>query len=123
MRMKVWLVGLLLVGFAAPPAAQDQAPNRERAKEHLDWGIDLAKANLWQDASHQFQQAVKADPTYAEAWNDLGISYEQLGKLEEARDAYDEALRLEPNNQFIRNNYDQFRQIYDRQNVRGGSGS
>jgi Flp pilus assembly protein TadD len=122
MRVRLWLAGLLLLGLVVPAAAQDQRPDRERAKEHVDWGIDLAKVGLWQDATNQFQQAVKVDPTYAEAWNDLAIGYEQLGKLEDARDAYDEALQLEPNNQFIRNNYDQFRQIYDRQNIRRGGG-
>ena len=36
----------------------------------------------------------------------------------DARDAYEKAIALEPNNNFIRNNYDLFREIYDRQNRR-----
>lgn len=111
---------MLALAVAVPVLAQ----GREQAREHVAFGIDLAKKGLWQDATIQFERAVKIDPAYAEAWNDLGIGYEQLGKLEEARDAYDRALKLEPTNQFIRNNYDMFREIYDRQNVRAsGSGS
>jgi Flp pilus assembly protein TadD len=48
------------------------------------------------------------------------VAYEQLGKFDEARKAYDKALEIEPNNTHIRNNYDTFREIYDRQNRRRG---
>jgi Flp pilus assembly protein TadD len=41
-----------------------------------------------------------------------------MGRFLEARNAYEKALALEPNNTFIRNNYDLFREIYDRQNRR-----
>jgi Flp pilus assembly protein TadD len=41
-----------------------------------------------------------------------------MGKFHEAREAYDEALKLDPNNSFLRTNYEQFREIYDRQNRR-----
>ena len=36
------------------------------------------------------------------------------------RKAYEKALELDPNNTLIRNNYDLFREIYDRQNRRRG---
>ena len=61
---------------------------------------------------------VELDPTYAAAWNNLGIGYEQLGRFDDARKAYEKALELDPDNTFIRNNYDLFREIYDRQNRR-----
>jgi Flp pilus assembly protein TadD len=61
---------------------------------------------------------VEIDPTYAAAWNNLGIAYEQQGKFDDARKAYEKAIELEPNNNFIRQNYDLFREIYDRQNSR-----
>lgn len=118
MRMGKLAATVLALAVAVPVLAQD----RDQAREHVAFGIELAKKGLWQDATNQFERAVKIDPSYAEAWNDLGIGYEQLGKLEEARDAYDRALKLEPTNQFIRNNYDMFREIYDRQNVRASGG-
>jgi Flp pilus assembly protein TadD len=97
------------------PVAKD---GRSRAVEHVEFGIAVAKSNIWREATLQWEKAVKLDPTYAAAWNNLGIGYEQLGKFKEAREAYEEALKLDPDNTFIRNNYDQFREIYDRQNRR-----
>ena len=76
------------------------------------------REDLWKEAAFRWEQAVELDPTYAAAWNNLGIGYEQLGRFDDARKAYEKALELEPNNTFIRNNYDLFREIYDRQNRR-----
>ena len=67
-----------------------------------------------------FERAVEIDATYAAAWNDLAIGYEQLGEFDKARSAYEKALQIEPNNTMISNNYAQFREIYDRQNRRRG---
>ena len=53
---------------------------------------------------------------YAAAWNNLGIAYEHEGMFDKARDAYERALDLEPNNMMIQQNYDLFREINDRIN-------
>ena len=94
------------------------ADKRSDAKEHVDFGIAVAQRGLWREATFRWQQAVELDPTYAEAWNNLGIGYEQLGRFKEAREAYEEALKHDVNNTFIKTNYEQFREIYDRQNRR-----
>jgi Flp pilus assembly protein TadD len=117
MRTKIFAAAVLAL-FVAVPAIADDA--RSDAKKQVEFGIELAQLSLWRDATIRFERAVQIDPSYAEAWNDLGIGYEQLGRLEDARDAYDQALELAPTNQFILNNYTQFREIYDRQNVRRG---
>ena len=46
------------------------------------------------------------DPSYAAAWNNLGIAYEQLGRFDDARRAYEKAMELDPDNNFIKVNYD-----------------
>lgn len=109
----------MLAMFGLAPLAADA---RSDAKAQVEFGIELAETSLWQDAMLRFRRAVQIDPTYGEAWNNYAISLEQLGRLEDAREAYDEALRLAPGNQFIINNYEQFREIYDRQNIRRGGG-
>lgn len=111
LRVLALVTGVLLL--AAPALAQ-----RSAAKEHVDFGIAVAQRGLWREATFRWQQAVELDPTYAEAWNNLGIGYEQLGRFDDARKAYERALELDPANTFIRNNYDLFREIYDRQNRR-----
>lgn len=114
MRAPLLLVPILLLGFALPASAD----KRSEAKEHVEFGIVVAQRGLWKEAAFRWQQAVELDPTYAAAWNNLGIGYEQLGRFDEARKAYERALELDPASTFIRNNYDLFREIYDRQNRR-----
>lgn len=121
MRIRVWLVAVALIAMSAPAwAAGDK--RREDAKSQVEFGIDVATKGLWDEATFRWEKAVELDPTYAAAWNDLGTGYEQLGRFDDARKAYEKALQLDPDNTYIRNNYDQFREIYDRQNRRRGGG-
>lgn len=112
MRPKIWLVAALVVGLTGPALAN----RRDDARSQVEFGIDVAQKGLWKEATHRWERAVELDPTYAAAWNNLGIGYEQLGRFEEALKAYQKALELDPNNNYILNNYDLFREIYDRQN-------
>ena len=41
---------------------------------------------------YRWERAVKIDPTYAAAWNNLAIAYEHEGQFEEARKAYEKAV-------------------------------
>jgi Flp pilus assembly protein TadD len=119
MRVRLWLTAslvLIVMGLAAPAWAD----RRSEAKDQVDFGIQIAQRGLWKEAVLHWEQAVEKDPTYGAAWNDLGIGYEQLGKFDEARKAYEKAMLAEPGNQFIRQNYDQFRENYDRLNRRRG---
>ena len=114
MRASFWLVPLLLLSLAAPALAD----KRSDATAHAEFGIAVAQKGLWREAVHRWEQAVEVDPTYAAAWNNLGIGREQIGQFDAARKAYEKALELDPGNTFIRSNYDLFREIYDRQNRR-----
>jgi Flp pilus assembly protein TadD len=114
MALRRWLIVLLLLGIAAPVYAD----RRSDAKDQVEFGILVAQRGLWKEATMRWQKAAEIDPTYAAAWNNLGIGFEQLGDFAKARDAYEEALKLEPGNTYIRSNYDLFREIYDRQNRR-----
>ena len=58
--------------------------------------------------------AVEIDPPYAAAYNNLGIAYEHEGELTKAREAYERAVKLEPNNAMIQQNYELFKEINDR---------
>jgi len=114
MRVRLCLVLLLLFGVAAPALADRRAD----AKAQVEFGIKVATRGLWKEAAYRWEKAVELDPTYAAAWNNLGIGYEQLGRSDDALKAYEKALALEPGNSYIRSNYDLFREIYDRQNRR-----
>lgn len=110
MRARIFAMSLLAVLVAVPAFAD----RRSDAKEQVTFGISVAEKGLWKEAAFRWEKAVEIDPTYAAAWNDLGIAYEQQGKFDDARKAYDKAIKLDPENQMIRQNYDLFREIYDR---------
>lgn len=108
MRTSVLLAALLLT---AAPAFADA---RDDAKKQVDFGIMVAQKGLWGEAVYRWERAAEIDPTYAAAHNNLAIGYEHQGELDKARQAYERALKLEPNNQLIKQNYELFREINDR---------
>ena len=95
----------------ATPRAQD---NRSDAKSQVEFGVEVARRGLWREAMYRWQRAIDLDPTYAPAWNNLGIAFEQGGQFDEAREAYETALDLDPNNLMIELNYDLFLELNDR---------
>ena len=116
MFFRAVILGLMLVLPAAPATA-----DRGAAKEQVEFGIKVAQTGLWREAQYRWERAVDLDPTYAEAWNNLAIAYEHAGKFDEARKAYETAIKLDPKNTMIRQNYDLFKEINDRTQKRRGS--
>lgn len=103
-------VALLLWPTVGPAYAED----REAAKHEARFGVDVARRGLWREAIYRWERAVELDASYAAALNNLGVAYEHEGQLEKARQAYEKALAIEPNNIQIRQNYDLFKEINDR---------
>lgn len=95
-------------------AAPVYADKRADAKSQVAFGIDVAQRGLWREAIYRWERAVEIDPTYAAALNNLAVAYEHEGQLEKAREAYEKALAIEPNNLQIRQNYELFKEINDR---------
>jgi Flp pilus assembly protein TadD len=132
MRVKSWVAGALVLGFAilvagcaggirkdgARTISAGSSEDHSEAKAQVEFAITLAQKGLWKDATQRWERATTMAPNYAAAWNNLGIGYEQLGRFDDARKAYEKAMELDPGNSFIKTNYDLFREIYDRQNRR-----
>jgi tetratricopeptide (TPR) repeat protein len=74
-----------LVRPLAPPVEQAETWF-ERASE---WDADPAQ---WDDAIAAYRRVVAIDPTYAAAWNNLGLLLHRMGKLDEAGKAYESAI-------------------------------
>jgi Flp pilus assembly protein TadD len=108
------VIARLLVVAATLSLPVFAADKREEAKAQVDFGIDVAQRGLWREAIYRWEKAVEIDPTYAEAYNDLAIAYEHEGQLSKAREAYQKALELAPNNPQIRQNFELFKEINDR---------
>jgi Flp pilus assembly protein TadD len=105
---------LVLVLSTAAPVSADV---RSDARAQVEFGIDVAQRGLWREAIYRWEKAVETDPTYAEAYNNLAIGYEHEGEFEKAREAYEKALKLAPNNLQIQQNYELFKEINDRRST------
>lgn len=103
-----------LLTVTAVPVAPLGADARSDAKAQVEFGVDVAQRGLWREAIYRWEKAVEIDPTYAAAFNDLAVAYEHEGQLDKARVAYEKALKLEPENVHIRQNYELFKEINDR---------
>src|SRR6266540_4378009 len=108
------VLSLLVVTLLAVGAAPLAADVRTDAKKQIEFGISVAQRGLWREAIYRWERAAQIDPTYAAAQNNLAIAYEHEGDLDKARAAYEKALELEPNNAFIKQNYELFKEINDR---------
>jgi Flp pilus assembly protein TadD len=101
---------LLLLASGATLAAE------ESADRQIDFGLKVAQQGLWQEARFRFERAVKAEPGNAAALNDLAVALEQMGDFAGARVAYEKALGIKPDDIYIQQNYDLFREADDKRN-------
>jgi tetratricopeptide (TPR) repeat protein len=104
-----------LIAFAAAcshhqdlrtPSAQD------------NFGVQMARMNLWREALFRFQRAVELNPQDAMARNNLAVAFEANGDFERARKEYLEALKLDRSNQYIQKNYSRFVEFLSRNRKR-----
>ncbi len=109
--MRTLLVTALLSALVAAPAFAD---GRGDARDQVAFGIAVAQKGLWREAIYRWQRATELDPTFAQAFNNLAIGHEHEGELEKARAAYEKALRLDPTNALIKQNFELFKEINDR---------
>jgi Tfp pilus assembly protein PilF len=110
MHIRTLLIAVFVAACAAPLAADA----RSDAKKQVEFGISVAQRGLWREAIYRWERAAEIDPTYAAALNNLAIAYEHEGDLVKARAAYEKAIGIEPNNTFIKQNYELFKEINDR---------
>ncbi|MHC4116631.1 MAG: tetratricopeptide repeat protein [Planctomycetota bacterium] len=79
--------------IAAAKALGQTKPNYARV--HNRTGAELLKAGKPAEAALEFRKAIEADPTYAGAYNNLGIAYERLGQGD-AQAQFERAIQLMP---------------------------
>jgi Tfp pilus assembly protein PilF len=117
MKASSLLVALALTLAAAVPLRADA---RDDAKKQVEFGISVAQRGLWREAIYRWQRAAQIDPSYAAAYNNLAVAYEHEGDFEKARQSYEKAVELEPNNALIKQNYELFKEINDRTTRKDG---
>ena len=76
--------------------SESAAQKRERANEYFEEGKNLQEKWNYKKASKKYERAVKIDPSYAEAYSNLGYTYRKQGKFDEAVRCYKNAIKLKP---------------------------
>jgi Flp pilus assembly protein TadD len=107
------LIALAIVGLAVS-ATLAGAADRKAAQTQVEFGIRVAQQGLWREAVYRWERAVELDPSYAAAYNNLAVAYEQAGEFAKAKQAYMKASELDPKNTYIKQNVDLFKEINDR---------
>lgn len=73
-------------------------------------GVSYIRDDKLDKGIAQFEKAVKLQPGYATAWNNLGDAYEKKKDLRAALKAFEEVLLLDPNNKIARPRRDALRE-------------
>jgi tetratricopeptide (TPR) repeat protein len=89
-------------------ATSDYAEETRRVnrRQLMQQAITLAMQSRWQEAADVNRQIVEMAPEDAEAYNRLGKAYTELGRIADAKDAYESALRADPANLIAQRNLD-----------------
>jgi Tfp pilus assembly protein PilF len=107
---------LILVSLAA--AGCRSSSDTSRPETQRQFGVRMAKMNLWREAMFRFRRAVEIEPQDAMTHNNLAVAYEANGDFDNAAKAYREALRLDRTNQYIAKNYSRFVEFTSRDKKR-----
>jgi len=112
-------LGVLLAAAAVVLAAGCAHRSDLTSHEVQDnFGVRMAKMNLWREAMFRFRRAVEINPADAMAHNNLAVAYEANGDFDNARKEYLEALKLDRSNSFIQKNYSRYVEFLSRNKKR-----
>ena len=97
----------------APTAPQPQARPTpasalERARVHTELGANYYEIDKLGVALQELNEAIAIDPKYVPAYNTLALVHMALREDDKARKRFQEALRLDPNDSDVNNNYGRF---------------
>lgn len=94
----------------------DEMAPEERAKlkkQLTEQAVKLAVSGRWQEAVQVNREYTRLFANEAEGYNRLGKALSELGQVQEALDAYQKALDLDPTNQIARRNIDRLAALRD----------
>ncbi|MGD2114817.1 MAG: tetratricopeptide repeat protein [Acidobacteriota bacterium] len=92
------------------------------AEEQLEFGVQMAREGLWQEALFRFERANRIRPGDPKILNNMAVALEANGRFQEALEAYREALRVSPGNQELKENYARFVDFFESYRSETGTG-
>jgi tetratricopeptide (TPR) repeat protein len=99
-----WRSALTVVTLVIVALTSAACGDATSAEEHFRKGNEYAQAKDFEQASAEFEEALRQDPEYVSARVNLGVAYYQLQRLEDAIEQYEKALELEPEDAGIYSN-------------------
>ena len=78
--------------------------------DQIRFGIWAADNDLWDEAIFRWKKVLSLDSRSVAAHNNLAVAYERKGLWEEARKEYETALKLAPENAWVRLNFNKFKE-------------
>ena len=114
MRKGLKLFLLMALVALASSACSSRRLDLNQSGDQLQFGVQMARSNLWREAMFRFERAVAIEPNNPTALNNLAVAYEGIGEFEKARDTYARALAADRSNQYIQKNYSRFVEFYSR---------
>ncbi|XP_072969642.1 tetratricopeptide repeat domain-containing protein PYG7, chloroplastic isoform X2 [Typha angustifolia] len=84
--------------------------DQDLAQVYNALGVSYVRDNKLEKGITKFEQAVKLQPGYVTAWNNLGDAYEKKKDLRAALKAFEEVLLFDPNNKVARPRRDALRE-------------
>ncbi|KAK6938511.1 hypothetical protein RJ641_032019 [Dillenia turbinata] len=76
--------------------------DQDLAQVYNALGVSYVRDGKLEKGISQFETAVKLQPGYVTAWNNLGDAYEKKKELKSALKAFEEVLLFDPNNKIAR---------------------
>ncbi|TKY51534.1 ycf37 protein [Spatholobus suberectus] len=87
--------------------------NQDLAQVYNALGVSYVRDGKVDKGIAQFETAVKLQPGYVTAWNNLGDAYESKKEYKSALKAFEEVLLFDPNNKVARPRRDSLKQLVE----------
>jgi type IV pilus assembly protein PilF len=95
-------------GAERPAGASGAADARTRARARTDLAAGYYRSGQLAIALEEARRALAIDPGHAETYGLLGLIYMDMNERRDAEDSFQKAMRLEPANSELANNYGWF---------------
>lgn len=112
MKKSVLVLGAMAAMFAiggcistTTGSPENKGDQGDAAELNYQLGARYYRKGDYDLARDRLQLALQQDPKNGFAWSTLGLTYEALGNVRLAEDAYDKAVRVAPRNYRIQENY------------------
>ena len=76
--------------------SQNSVSDKKKAREYYTEGQRYSEKEQYDLAVVQYNKAVKSDPNFAFAWDNMGLCYRKLNRFDEAIKCYKKSLELDP---------------------------